>query len=76
MILPSLDFDIDITDDAKLRMSWSETITRPTYADLQAGYSIDQLFRIDRGTGSGGNPELCHSSLKILIFQLNIIMVT
>ena len=56
--LPSLDFDIDITDDAKLRMSWSETITRPTYADLQAGYSIDQLFRIDRGTGSGGNPEL------------------
>ena len=56
--LPSIDFDIDITDDAKLRMSWSETITRPTYADLQAGYSIDQLFRIDRGTGSGGNPEL------------------
>ena len=56
--LPSLDFDVDITDDAKLRMSWSETITRPTYADLQAGYSIDQLFRIDRGTGSGGNPEL------------------
>ena len=56
--LPSLDFDVDITDNAKLRMSWSETITRPTYADLQAGYSIDQLFRIDRGTGSGGNPEL------------------
>ena len=56
--LPSLDFDIDFTDDIKFRMSWSETITRPTYADLQAGYSIDQLFRIDRATGSGGNPEL------------------
>lgn len=56
--LPSLDFDVEITDDVKFRMSWSETITRPTYSDLQAGYSIDQLFRIDRGTGSGGNPEL------------------
>ena len=56
--LPSLDFDFDFTDDIKFRMSWSETITRPTYSDLQAGYTVDQLFRIDRGTGSGGNPEL------------------
>lgn len=56
--LPSIDFDVEATEDIKLRASFSETITRPTYADLQAGYAIDQLFRIDRASGSGGNPEL------------------
>lgn len=56
--LPSLDFDVDVTDDVKLRASYSETLTRPTYADLRTGYEIDQLFRIDRGTGGGGNPGL------------------
>ena len=56
--LPSLDFDIDYSDSIKLRASYSQTITRPTYADMQGGRSADQLFRLDRGTGSSGNPAL------------------
>lgn len=57
-LLPSFDFDIDYSEDIKLRASYSQTITRPTYADMQGGRSVDQLFRVDLGTGSSGNPAL------------------
>jgi TonB-dependent receptor len=56
--LPSIDFDIDYSETIKLRASYSQTITRPTYADMQGGRSVDQLFRIGRGTGNRGNPAL------------------
>ena len=56
--LPSVDFDIDVTDDLKLRASYSETIARPTWADMQGGTSLATLFRADLGSGSSGNPGL------------------
>ena len=40
------------------RFSYSKTMTRPNYADIQGGQTIDQLLRIDGGTGSRGNPNL------------------
>ena len=42
----------------KLRASYSHTITRPDYASMQGGQTLDQLFRIGGGTGSRGNPGL------------------
>ncbi|MBW4330397.1 TonB-dependent receptor [Stakelama sp. CBK3Z-3] len=56
--LPAIDFDIEPIRNVKLRASYSHTITRASYADLQGGRTIDQLFRIANGTGSQGNPGL------------------
>jgi TonB-dependent receptor len=56
--LPAVDFDIEPIENVKLRASYSHTITRPDYASMQGGRTIDQLFRIAGGTGSQGNPGL------------------
>ncbi len=56
--LPAVDFDISPIDNVKLRGSYSKTITRPSYDNLQGGQTVDQLFRIGGGTGSQGNPSL------------------
>ncbi|WP_016956374.1 TonB-dependent receptor [Catenovulum agarivorans] len=56
--LPSLDFDIELTDDLVLRASYSKTITRPKFNDIQGGITIDQPVRVNGGTGFEGNPEL------------------
>lgn len=56
--LPAIDFKIDVTDDIVLRASYSESITRPSYSDIQGGRTINQLLRFDGGTGNQGNPGL------------------
>lgn len=56
--LPAVDFDVEPMENVKLRASYSHTITRADYASLQGGQTIDQLFRVDGGTGSRGNPGL------------------
>ncbi len=56
--LPAFDVDIEPIANVKLRASYSHTITRASYASLQGGRTIDQLFRIGGGTGSQGNPGL------------------
>ena len=56
--LPNVDFRIDPFQDFVLRASYSETMTRPSYADIQGGQTVDQLFRVDGGTGAAGNPGL------------------
>ncbi|RVT42256.1 TonB-dependent receptor [Sphingobium algorifonticola] len=56
--LPAIDFDFEPIDNVKLRASYSHTITRPDYASMQGGQTVDQLFRIGGGTGSQGNPGL------------------
>ena len=58
VFLPSLDFKIGLTDDIIGRFSYSETITRPNYGDIQGGQTIDSPVRIDSGTGNRGNPAL------------------
>lgn len=57
-VLPAVDFDIEVTDDVKLRASYSQSLTRPGYNHLQGGQTVDQLFRIGGGTGSQGDPGL------------------
>src|SRR3546814_13867757 len=45
-------------ENVKLRASYSHTITRPDYASMQGGRTIDTLFRVGGGTGAQGNPGL------------------
>ncbi|MFT5481647.1 MAG: TonB-dependent receptor [Halieaceae bacterium] len=60
--LPSIDFDIDITDDIKLRASYSETIARSSFEDLRGNLTIGQILRVVQGQhtadGTLGNPGL------------------
>ena len=44
--------------NVKLRLSYGDTIARPTWDEIQGGQTIDQLVRVDGGTGSQGNPAL------------------
>ncbi len=56
--LPAIDFQIDPIQDVILRASYSRTMTRPAYDDIQGGQTVAQLFRLDGGDGSQGNPAL------------------
>ena len=56
--LPAFDLDISPLENVKLRASYSHTITRPDYASMQGGRTLDTLFRIGGGTGAQGNPGL------------------
>ncbi|QGZ40368.1 TonB-dependent receptor [Pseudoduganella flava] len=57
-LLPSIDTDIDLRSDMKLRASYGETIGRPRYDQIQGGTVLDNLARLDGGTGTAGNPGL------------------
>jgi TonB-dependent receptor len=39
-VLPSIDFDVMLTDEVKARMSYSKTIARANYGDLYAGATV------------------------------------
>jgi len=57
--LPNVDFDIEVMEGVVLRGSYSETISRPDYKDLQAGRTVNQQARTDaNSTGDGGDPNL------------------
>ena len=58
VFLPNFDFKIDLTDSLVGRFSYSETMTRPNYGDIQGGQTINSLLRVDGGTGNRGNPNL------------------
>ena len=57
-VLPSVDFDVGVRDDMMFRASYSETIGRPGWGEIQGGQTINQLIRIDGGTGNQGDPGL------------------
>lgn len=57
-VLPTFDFDIEVLDNVKLRASWGKSIGRPGWGDIQGGQTLDQLARINGGTGDRGNPAL------------------
>ena len=58
LLLPSMDLRMDLTSQVVARVSYSETMTRPNYGDIQGGQTINSLVRIDGGTGNRGNPAL------------------
>ena len=53
-LLPSLDFDVDVTDRLKARASYGESIGRPGWGDIQGGQTLNALARVDGGTGQQG----------------------
>ncbi|MBU2984713.1 TonB-dependent receptor [Saccharophagus degradans] len=57
VLLPSIDFDIELIDDLILRASYSKTITRPTYGALKGQLNIWSIGKEDSTAGSG-NPQL------------------
>ncbi len=57
-LLPNFDVAIDFSDELVARFSYSKTLTRPNYVDIQGGVTIDSPIRIDSATGSRGNPAL------------------
>jgi TonB-dependent receptor len=56
--LPNIDFDIEVIENVKLRASSSITISRPSFADIQGGQTINRPVRINNSTGNTGNPNL------------------
>lgn len=56
--LPSIDFKMEVQEDWFVRASYSKTITRPGYADIQGGLTVNQLARAQEGSGQAGNPNL------------------
>ncbi|MGB0343034.1 MAG: TonB-dependent receptor [Parvibaculales bacterium] len=64
VLLPSIDFDIDYSDELKLRAAVSKTITRQGYGNLRGGVAINPLLSAQKGTqgetgnSSSGNPAL------------------
>ena len=56
--LPSADLSFDVADDIVVRASYGRTIGRPGWGDIQGGQTLDQLVRVDGGTGAQGNPGL------------------
>ena len=63
--LPSIDFDMDLRDDVKLRASVSQSIARQTYDKLAGGVAINPAILNAKtgpfeyqGSGTEGNPNL------------------
>jgi TonB-dependent receptor len=61
--LPSIDFDMELTDDIVLRASASQTIARAGYGSLVGTLNLPTITRVDQGipgvaTASVGNPGL------------------
>lgn len=57
--LPAIDFDVSPLRDLKLRASYSHTITRASYDQLQGGLTVNSPARLNGGsTGQEGNPGL------------------
>ncbi|HTU67656.1 MAG TPA: TonB-dependent receptor [Steroidobacteraceae bacterium] len=57
-VLPSLDFKLDLRENLVARASYSQTIGRPGWNDIQGGANLAGQLRFDGGTGSSGDPGL------------------
>jgi len=56
--LPNIDWNLSIRDDLIVRASYSQTIGRQAWDDIQGGQTLDRLVRQVAGTGSSGDPSL------------------
>jgi iron complex outermembrane receptor protein len=57
-LLPSLDLNLAVRDDFKLRFDASRTLTPPPLADINPVLNIGNSGRIGALNGTGGNPNL------------------
>ncbi|OYU27284.1 MAG: TonB-dependent receptor [Burkholderiales bacterium PBB2] len=56
-VLPSIDWEAELSDKVKIRASYGETIGRPDWGAIQGGITLSD-FRVNGGSGSQGNPSL------------------
>ncbi len=56
--LPSIDIDLEIVDDLKARVSYSQTITRPGLQDMRGTTSVTASPKPGSRTANAGNPGL------------------
>ena len=56
--LPNVDFVMETSENTVFRASYSVTLTRPGFQDLQGGTTIGTILRSEGGSGSKGNPNL------------------
>ena len=56
--LPNLDLALHVSEDIVVRGSYSETIGRPGWQQIQGGQRLANIVRVDGGDGSSGNPAL------------------
>lgn len=68
-ILPSINFNLNVTDDVVLRAAYSETIGRPRYNQMIGGTRLNPGARVDGGLGSTGNPGLLPLESKNIDFS-------
>jgi TonB-dependent receptor len=57
-LLPAIDYDTNLTKNVKLRLSYGDTIARPTYDQIQGGLALASPVRSNGGTGNVGDPGL------------------
>jgi len=58
LLLPMLDIKVDLNDDLVARLSWGQTITRPTLGDMLGNLSLTPSPKLNSRSGSRGNPNL------------------
>ncbi len=68
-VLPSIDWDADLTSDIKVRASYGENIGRPGWDALVGGLSLGSGASAGGGGGSTGNPALKPLKSKNLDFS-------
>ncbi|HZZ19368.1 MAG TPA: TonB-dependent receptor [Opitutaceae bacterium] len=56
--LPTANGRLKLTDNLLLRASFTKTVTRPDYAELNPAVSLTSPGPTIQGSGSGGNPDL------------------
>jgi TonB-dependent receptor len=57
-VLPSVDLDLAVMDDVKVRISASKSLARPNFVDLQGGLTVNSPARTGGGSGAQGNAGL------------------
>ena len=58
-VLPSLDFNVEVTEDVIVRFGYSQTIGRPNWNQIQGGQTLNSVRRGQNDNlGSEGNPGL------------------
>ena len=56
--LPNIDWSVSVRDDLIVRASYSQTIGRQAWDNIQGGQTLNALVRQVAGTGSSGDPGL------------------
>jgi len=56
--LPAIDVNAEVIDNVIIRASYSQSLTKPGYNNLEGGQTLNGLFRIGTGDASRGDPGL------------------